>query len=201
MNMKTRNTDIQTVRRLLDKYYAGVSTPDEERVLREFFASADCSSLPDDLRDEAYMMTVIRDADDRLRGMADPVKITNAYLTAASRATDRDGSKSCLRHKLHFLWNPAAAVIITLIIATVCVLYTPQQECQTPNADTACHAASATDPYIEVDNQEEADRLLTETFSLIGKRMALAQNTMSKTRTKLDKTNLTVKNILKNEKI
>lgn len=35
------NTDVNTVKKLLAKYYAGESTIDEERVLRRFFEAAD----------------------------------------------------------------------------------------------------------------------------------------------------------------
>ncbi len=38
---KIRNTDVNTVKKLLAKYYAGESTIDEERVLRRFFEAAD----------------------------------------------------------------------------------------------------------------------------------------------------------------
>lgn len=200
--MKAQDTDIQTIRLLLDKYYEGESTPDDERRLREFFVSAERSSLPDDMRADAGMMAMIEDAGDMLCRMADPLTITNAYLSAATRTADTDGDrKNGLHHKLHFLWSPAAAVIIAFITATVFCLHSPQQNCPDPNAGISSTAAAATDPYIEVDNHEEADSLLIETFSLIGKRMAFARNTMSKSKNKIDKTNLTVKSILKNEKI
>lgn len=195
--MRTHETDIQTVRALLDRYYDGACTPGEERRLRDFFAAAEHSALPPDLQADAAMMSALNEADDNLCMMADPDKIAEAYMSAATVIKKGRGRRS----RLMMLWNPAAAAIIAAVVATVFVFTAPKNSSPAVTDIPENAVAAADDPYVEIDNAEEADRLLNETFALIGKRMAFAHKTVSKTGGKIDKTNSTVKNILKNEKI
>ena len=54
------NTDVNTVKKLLAKYYAGESTIDEERVLRRFFEAAD---VPAELEADRRVFDVSAQAD------------------------------------------------------------------------------------------------------------------------------------------
>ncbi len=54
------NTDVNTVKKLLAKYYAGESTIDEERVLRRFFEAAD---VPAELKADRRVFDVLAQAE------------------------------------------------------------------------------------------------------------------------------------------
>ena len=194
--MKAQDTDIQIIRKLRDRYYDGTSNPNDERRLREFFSVVDRSDLPSDLQADAAMLSAISDFDEKMYMSADTRKITDAYLSAAVRTTGRKR-----RNGLMLLWSPVAAAVIVFIAATVFVLTESENSHPADTIFAERSIIAANDNYIEIDNSEEADILIRETFTLIGKRMDLANKTVSKTSSKIDKTNSTVKNILKNEKI
>lgn len=119
------NPDLQDIRRLLDNYYNGTTTPGEEAALAHFFASA--HDLPADLETEAKIFRALS-AHPRTYDMPD------GLAERLTRAIDRAEQQEQARHprRIAFIWR-AATVAAVLAIGLIMV-YQQKGDTQSPPA-------------------------------------------------------------------
>ena len=220
--MKRNDIEIQQIRLLLDKFYDGTCSHDEELALRDFFSAADPDSLPADMLAERKLFSAIGNADRQICDMAPQKMIEDCLTQADTRKKNPDRRhvrlQSGKRRPLMLWLSATAAAMIAIAVILMPKFhrsetieihdafaenFTPTVIDTTKPVETKVVKSDLIDsePYAIIDNQEEARRLVAETMALIGDRMTLANNTISKSREKINSINTTVKNILKNEKI
>lgn len=106
--MNNKPTDIATVRHLLDQYYLGLTTPDQERQLAHWAHSTPDSAIPADLRADAAMLRELY-GHSTPHTRAEAERVANATISRLSR-----------RHRIRpAVWSIAAAVAAACLIIAI----------------------------------------------------------------------------------
>lgn len=240
--MKPLSNEILEIRSLLDRFYDGKSTPEEESALREFFVGADTDSLPADLRDDARLFKAMNEA---VVSAADavPDDLESKLLAIIDENIPDKSHRGRVLRPLS--WISAAATVALLLMLLplkhddaiddipsaglvaenkVEVIITdtslvvaqpdndangisleipkPSQQSQMANADVAKESAGEpADPYREIDDPEEAARIMADAISLLGEKLAVADRSVKKSENKINDIRTTIKNVFGDEKI
>lgn len=92
------------IRELLDRWYAGETSPDEQRRLMNFFSEE--RSLPDDLEEERALFEAL--------GATGEVKMPDKYSDRIDAAMRREMSRKSLRMRMAYMVTSAAACVALL---------------------------------------------------------------------------------------
>lgn len=82
MNLSSKMTDYTYIRKLLDLYYEGISTREQERELASFFAEA--KELPEEFEADRLLFVAMADTDEDIPGALD-VRIMSALRRESKR--------------------------------------------------------------------------------------------------------------------
>lgn len=108
-------TDTYKIRILLGRYYSGCSSPDDERLLGDFFATA--SGLPDDLEADRALFVAMRQAADEQSEIPDRLDARIADALEAEMARDRRAARTTFRRRLLWSLSGAAACLLAVFAA------------------------------------------------------------------------------------
>lgn len=111
------DNNIQEIRTLLNLYYEAQTSPEQERVLADFFMKAE--SIPDDLKDDARLFRA-------MAAQADKVVVPEGFEQRLISATCGKAKSKRLPRILY--WTSAAAAAI--VIAVIVVRWQPEQQSQ-----------------------------------------------------------------------
>ncbi|MDE7116193.1 MAG: hypothetical protein K2O56_07190 [Muribaculaceae bacterium] len=107
------------IKDLLEKFYEGVSTPEEENILCEFFNSG--NDIPDEMENDRRMFAILSDT---AKYAVPPVDLQDRIIQAidSSTANKNAARKNAARHS-RFSWIAiatlaSAAAVIALIVLT-----------------------------------------------------------------------------------
>lgn len=111
--MTARNSEISEIRRLLELYYEGKTSPGQQRRLCDFFAAADSASLPEDLRADAAMFSALAAE----TAAVPPSSLVSSITEHISHLAEEERRRN-RRHPLMWwaLCTAAAAAIALLVI-------------------------------------------------------------------------------------
>lgn len=216
----THINDINEIRRLIDRYYDGSCSPDEELELEEYFCLTTDSELPDDLHAEAAMFRALAMAAD-----SDDIELP-AGLDERLNAVTADAPVRRKPVIIRYLSIAAAAAVVIAIGISLLTLSRPAEQpadeqmiaangsttvAVAPDTLTEAPADSAavfvkavtdeTDTYRVIDDPEEAARITSEALSLLRDKMAVANGRIRHADKKINKISTTLNNIVQNEKI
>lgn len=216
----THINDINEIRRLIDRYYDGSCSPDEELKIEEYFCLTPDSELPDDLRADAAMFRALA-----MAAGSDDIELP----TGLDERLDAVTADAPVRRKpviIRYLSIAAAAALVLTVGIGLLTLSRPAEqttheqmiavngpavvkvapdtlaEATTDSTSVFVEAVSGeADSYRVVDDPEEAARITSEALSLLRDKMAVANGRIKHADNKINKISTTLNNIIKNEKI
>lgn len=188
---------IDKAKLLVDSFYSGEISPEDEKWLKSFFSSADNSQLPDDMKDDAEIFRLLdiasvtaedsvpEDLEQRLRSIMKDDK------------SESPKSKGVILR--YMAWAGTAAAAILLILNMI----PSERQSDVIGTQYEMVAAAQTDEdgYYEITDADEAARLIAETMAMASDKLTMANTAISKTDKKVKTINETINKILNHKSL
>lgn len=113
--MTTPQDNFDSIRALLNRYYDGLTSPEENQRLQSFFSAADSGALPEDLAEEAALFAVMKHGEDFLAASAPDYLEENLRAIMAGEVYVKPRRSKLIRFVARF----AAAAAVAALLITV----------------------------------------------------------------------------------
>ena len=165
--------DYKYIEQLLERYFEGETTLNEEQILKTFF-SQDEKELPQELSQYKPLFAAMEqepalgsDFDESILALIEESKEKTATAIGSDEKTEQKVVKArviTMRDRLQPLFRAAAAVAIVLTLSNAMNI-TMQQQQQSDDINYAEYKDTYNDPAVAYEKMENALELISEGFS------------------------------------
>lgn len=155
-------TDMNHIKDLLEKFYEGVSTPEEENILCEFFNSG--NDIPDEMENDRRMFAILSNT---AKYAVPPVDLQDRIMqTIDSQTANKNAARKNATRLSRFSWiaiatlASAAAVIALIVLTPFTTEITPDIR---ETSGLLASIESADTVYRTNGNQDEAEKTPADT--------------------------------------
>lgn len=189
---------IDKAKLLVDSFYSGEISPEDEMWLKSFFTSADNSQLPDDMAVDAEIFRMLNDESVKAEdSVPDDLEERLRLIMKDEPTTEVSKRKGVMIRYMAWAGAAAAAIILALNI----IPSTRQSDVIGISYGPIATAQIDEDGYYEITDADEAARLIAETMAMASDKLTKANTAISKTDKKVKTINETINKMLNHKSL
>lgn len=188
---------IDKARALVDSFYSGEISPEDEKWLKSFFSSAENSQLPDDMKDDAEIFRLLDVASVKAEdSVPDDLE---GRLRSIMKDDESESPKSKGLILRYMTWAGAAAAVIMLVLNII-----PshrQSDMIVTDYELIATAQVDEDGYYEINDADAAAKIIAETMGMASEKLSKASSAISKTNQKVKTIDETINKMLNHKSL
>ena len=180
--------NIEKAHRIVEAYYAGVSTPAELSWVNDYFRTVSLSELPEDLRSDAEIFTLMDMADQEIEtSVPDDLedRIKSVMIGDESAGTSHARKRGLI---LRFgVWSSAAAAVILMIVGIISFNNKSDDLRIGGELVASLENAPDEDGYVEITDATDAARIIAATMKIADYKITTAYSPVKSANDKMKK--------------